>query len=458
MRPRFLYAIGVLILIVAGAWLAVPHLIGTDVVRAQIERQLSSRLGEPVHIGSASVSILPRITIDLYDLTVGQPVQTNLARVRVGIGIRGLLSKRIDNASVVIENGRLAWPLPFGASGPPTTPDTDGSGITVVSVRTIQLRNIVIVTSLPPMTVDLDAAMSGDRLDVARLTARIDNSRIDASGAMTSLSHLEGRFRAKGELAFAGLTARNFNATVNVTPAGIALSSMTFGMFDGRFDGSLAVDLRRSIPQVQLNGTVSRLDVAELVKNTASAGAITGRLVGTISVTGAGSEGSALMRSAHGTIRASVVEGTLPYINIVRPVVLAFGKPSGDAPSGSGSSFSSLTATFALAAATLTTDSLTLQARDFTAHGGGVLHLETGAVDSHLDLMLSQELTAQAGTDLRRYASENGRVVVPATIGGTMTHPTVFIDPAAAAKRAAENELKRKAGSLLNGLIKKKGG
>jgi hypothetical protein len=72
--------------------------------------------------------------------------------------------------------------------------------------------------------------------------------------------------------------------------------------------------------------------------------------------------------------------------------------------------------------------------------------------------MLSQELTAQAGTDLRRYASENGRVVVPATIGGTMTHPTVFIDPAAAAKRAAENELKRKAGSLLNGLIKKKGG
>jgi hypothetical protein len=175
-------------------------------------------------------------------------------------------------------------------------------------------------------------------------------------------------------------------------------------------------------------------------------------------VTGAGGEGSALMRSAHGTIRASVVEGTLPYINIVRPVVLAFGKPSGDAPSGSGSSFSSLTATFALAAATLTTDNLTLQARDFTARGGGVLHLDSGAVDSHLDLMLSQELTGQAGTDLRRYASENGRVVVPATIGGTMTHPTVFIDPAAATKRAAENELKRKAGSLLNGLIKKKGG
>ncbi|HEX4565546.1 MAG TPA: hypothetical protein VH138_02900, partial [Vicinamibacterales bacterium] len=117
MRTRLLYAIVALILIAAGAWIVVPHLIGADIVRAQIERQLSARLGEPVHIGSASVSILPRISIDLHDLTAGQPGQTNLARVRVGIGIRGLLSKRIDNASIVIENGRLAWPLPFGASG-----------------------------------------------------------------------------------------------------------------------------------------------------------------------------------------------------------------------------------------------------------------------------------------------------------------------------------------------------
>jgi hypothetical protein len=160
------------------------------------------------------------------------------------------------------------------------------------------------------------------------------------------------------------------------------------------------------------------------------------------------------MRSAHGTFHATIVDGTLPYINVVRPVVLAFGKPSGAAPSGSGSSFSSLAGGFTLANSTLTTQNLTMEARDFSGRGTATLNLASGALASHADLVLSQELTAQAGTDLRRYAEQNGRVVVPATVSGTLTHPAVFIDTAAAMKRAAENEVKRKAGSFLKGIIK----
>jgi uncharacterized protein involved in outer membrane biogenesis len=455
-RNRLLAALGIVFLLAAAAWLIVPRVLAADLVRQQVERELSSRLGQPVRIGSASVSVFPRIAIDLQDLTMGQPAQSQLARVRLVVGVRGLLSRRIENARVLIDDGRIVWPLPFGAAGSGAS-ETE-SGLTIASVREIQFRNVTFVTSLPPVTIDLDASLSGDRLDITRLTARSGANRIDASGAMTSLSRLEGQFSAKGNLTFAGLATRNFTARIAVTPRGISLSSLTFGMFDGKFDGSLGVDLRDPVPQIQLRGSVTRLDVAALVKSTGAQGGVTGRLVGTVSVTGAGSDGPALMRTAHGNIRVTVVDGTLPYIDIVRPVVLAFGKPSGATPSGSGSSFSSLAAIFTLADATLTTGNLTLQSRDFTAHGPAVLHVDTGAVDSHVDLTLSQELSAQAGTDLRRYASQNGRVVVPATIGGTLTHPSVFIDPAAAVKRAAEDELKREAGSLLHGLIKKKGG
>jgi hypothetical protein len=139
---------------------------------------------------------------------------------------------------------------------------------------------------------------------------------------------------------------------------------------------------------------------------------------------------------------------------MVRPVVLAFGKPSGAAPSGSGSSFSSLAGNFTLSNLTLASQNLTLEARDFSSRGTATLNLASGVLQSHVDLILSQELTAQAGTDLRRYAEENGRVVVPATVGGTLTRPTVFVDTTAAMKRAAENEVKRKAGSFLKGMIK----
>jgi uncharacterized protein involved in outer membrane biogenesis len=325
-------------------------------------------------------------------------------------------------------------------------------------VRSIALRNVTFVTSLPPIVVDLDAALAGDRLDVTRLSATSDRNRLDATGAVTSIARLEAQFRATGFLTFAGYTARDVAGTISLSPRGLALSPLAFSMFDGRFDGRLDVDLRGSPPQLRLQGTVRNVDVAGVLKDTASNGGIIGRLGATVSMAGSGSDGSAVLRSARGKFTAKVTDGTLPYIDIVRPVVLAFGKPSGAPPGGSGSSFSSLTGTFALTRGTISTEDLDLEARDFTAQGRTSLQIEPGTVDSHLDVMLSPELTQQAGSDLRRYASENGRVVVPATVGGTLTHPSVFVDPAQAMKRALSNELKRRAGSLLDGLFKKKKG
>jgi hypothetical protein len=72
--------------------------------------------------------------------------------------------------------------------------------------------------------------------------------------------------------------------------------------------------------------------------------------------------------------------------------------------------------------------------------------------------VLSQDLTAQAGIDLRRYAQQDGRVIVPASVGGTLANPRVSVDVAAAMQRALGNELQRRAKEILGGLFKKKGG
>jgi AsmA protein len=446
-------AVGVLL--AAGAYVVAQQALGGDLVRSQIEQQIASRLGQPVHITSASAVILPSVAIDLRDLTIGQPAAVQIGRVRLATGLRGLISRRVENAAILVENGRVGWPLPFSLGA--TNGSSGGSSsVTVASVRQIQLRNVTVSTALPPITVDVDASLSGDRLDVTHVSARSDGNALEASGAMTSLTRLDGRFHLRGDLTFAGYRARNFSATLTLTSGGLSLTPMTFTMFDGKFDnGGLSIDLRQSVPRVQLKGSVARLDVADIVKNTGSTGGITGRLVGALSVSGTGTDGASLLRGSRGTFRATIVDGTLPYIDIVRPVILAFGKPSGRTPSGSGSSFSSLTGTFTLADATLATQNLTLETRDFTGRGTASLNVESGAIDSRLELVLSQELTAQAGTDLRRYAEQHGRVVMPATVGGTITHPSVFVDVAAAGRRAVENELKRKTGSLLKGIIKK---
>jgi hypothetical protein len=228
-------------------------------------------------------------------------------------------------------------------------------------------------------------------------------------------------------------------------------------MFDGRFQGRLDAETGGPLPVLKLNGNVAGLDVTQVMKSSGSPGGLTGRLGGRISVVGIGADAQALMRTARGTIAATVSDGTMPHLDMVRTIVLAFGKPSGTSQ-GTGSAFKRLGGTFALAHSTLTSNSLALESRDFDLHGRGTLGIDSGAVSARADVALSPELTAQAGTDLRRYAQEDGRVVVPATITGSLDAPGVSLDIGAATRRALGNELQRRATSLFEGLFKKKKG
>ena len=459
MGKRLLIVAAVLVLLAGAAYVAATRALGGDLVRATLEQQLAARLGQPVRIGSAAAAIFPAVAIDLRDVAIGTPPSVQLSRARVVTGLRGLLSRRVDEAELILEDGRVTWPLPF-ALGPskPAEESAATSAFTIGSVRRIVWRNITVVTGLPPVAIDLDASLAGDRFVVDRIAARSGTTRLEATGTFDSLSRVEGRLDVKGDISFAGYDARGLVASAAISPRGIVLSPLSFRMFDGAFDGRLDADLQRSVPQLRLNGQVSNVDVGKAIAASGSAGGLTGRLGGRIAITASGSDGAALLRTARGTIDALVKDGTMPYLDLVRPIVLAFGKPSGATPGGSGSSFSTLTGTFTLANGTLTTSNLTMEARDFDLAGRGQLSVDTGAVSANADVALSEELTAQAGADLRRYAQEDGRVIVPATVRGSLGKPTVFVDVAAATRRALGNELRRRVDDFIGGLFKKKKG
>jgi len=459
MLKRALIALAViLVAFTAGLYFAINRGLHGDLVRSTLEAQLAARLGQPVHIGSAGASLFPP-SLDLRDITIGKAPSVRLAHVQIVTGLRGLLSRRIEEAEIVLASGQVAWPLPFTLS-PQRAPNEPESPppFTIQSVRRITLRDVTIVTGLPPVTVDLDASLQGDRLEIARLAARSDKTRLEATGAFDSLARLQARLNVKGNLSFAGYDATNLAAGIAITPQSIVLNPLSFRMFDGGFRGRLDADLRGAVPQLRLNGDVDRVNAAEVMKAFGSEGTLTGTLGGRLSLAGSGTDASSLVRTARGTIAATVKNGTLPHLDMVRPIVLAFGKPSGAPPEGSGSTFSTLGGTFALAASTLTTDDLSLASRDFDMAGRGRLHVAGGTVDATADVVLSKELTAQSGSDLRRYAQEDGRVIVPATIHGTLERPTVFIDVAEATRRALSNEIRRRAQDFIGGLFKKKKG
>ena len=74
-------------------------------------------------------------------------------------------------------------------------------------------------------------------------------------------------------------------------------------------------------------------------------------------------------------------------------------------------------------------------------------------------MQLSDELTAQAGTDLVRVTRENGRVTLPVTVTGPAEAMTVRIDVGQVVKRAiqnrAEDEIRNALKKGLGGLFKK---
>jgi hypothetical protein len=51
----------------AALWLFAAAVLGSDAVRARLEQQISSRLGQPVAIGRVSGSVLPRLAVERHD-------------------------------------------------------------------------------------------------------------------------------------------------------------------------------------------------------------------------------------------------------------------------------------------------------------------------------------------------------------------------------------------------------
>jgi uncharacterized protein involved in outer membrane biogenesis len=499
---RLLVTLIGLSVLVLGAYVATRLVLGSDLVRSAIEQQLATRLAQPVRIGSATASILPRVALDLHDVAIGAPAAVQLGRVSIVTGLRPLLSRIVHEAEIVIADGRVELPLPFALPSPAssTTSVPASPALTVTSIRRIELRAVAFAAGKQTFVVDADSAVDGDHLDIRRLSARARTSRIEAHGALTSIAKLEGHLEANGDpldldelitfdsaltattgntsagsrapspampmrlsvtLAaptgrFATYSFRDLSSTIDIAPGRFTLAPLRVRAFGGGFQGRLDADTRRSVADLRLTGRVEGLDVAELMKAAGSPGGITGRFAGNLSLAGMGTDSETLMRTARGTIAAALTDGTMPHLDIVRTIVLTFGKPSGAPAEGSGSAFSHLGGAFAIANSTLTSDNISMHARDFDMAGRGTLQILTGALAARVDVVLSDELTAQAGTDLRRYAQQDGRVILPATISGTLQRPTISIDLAAATRRALGNELQRRAKSFLDGLFRKK--
>src|SRR4051812_1521870 len=459
-------------------------------VRLALERQVSAWLGQAVHIGVARARLFPQPGLHLERVEVGAPVRLTLGTVDVSSDGQALLARRIENASIVIADSRIAMPLPFSLPEPTPTSNgaTAGEPMRLVSIRSISLREVVVSSRGRELAISAESGLSGSKLLLHSFAARTGSTALEAQGEVDLAPRIDARLKVKAnrldvdelialatsfvpptgrpvtsaksdppriaarvsaETASAGgITVRQFATDLEVDGPRLSLSPLTFQLFGGRYQGSLAAALRDTLT-ASLRSRLIDIDVAQLAAFGNSPGSITGTLTGAGTFTGSGPDIGAILTSARGDGTASIANGTIRRLDLVRTVILFFGRPAPDTAPASDR-FQRLDAAFTLANRSVTAQALSLHTDDADIVGSGTLSLESKELNGRVDLSLSEALTAQAGRDLVRYTREGNRAVLPATIGGTLDSPRISIDAAAAVQRGLRNELERRLGDLLD--------
>ena len=486
-------AVALLIVIAAGAayWF-----FGRDGFRRALEAQATSWIGHPVRIGSARAQFLPRLAIQLGDIRVGEPAQLTLADVELASDLRPLFGGRIENADVRISDSRIDMPLPFGLPQDEHEAregaETSGAAVRIVSIRSVALRSVRLRSRGREIVVSGDSSYDGTNLTLQRFTAESGGTTLTADGLVALSPRLDARVkvvanrldvdelialaaafvppssgasqRSRGpsprivaaitaeQATAGGVQARNFSTQLTHDGGSIALKALKLELFGGRYEGTITGRIGTELTAT-LVSKIDGVDVAELAAFGGAADTITGRMSGAGTFTGSGSDFAQLLRNARGAGTATIVNGTIRRLHLVRTVILFFGRPAPDAGEGTDR-FDRLDVGFSLADRMLRAQTFTFHSPDADMTGTGTLNLDSDALAGRVDVTLSEALSAQAGTDLIRYTREGNRVVLPAAIGGTLEMPRLTIDVGAAAKRGIRNEAERRIKGLLDGLIR----
>ena len=479
-----------------------------DTVRTALANQLSQSLGQPVTVGSIGAAIYPRVTVNLGDVTIGQPPRIQVQTLHVGTDFRALLSRRIEHASMRLSGARVELPLPefaLTSSTEPGSPEPSGaSPVEIVSIDEIVLNDVEIKSGSRTLRGDIEIIPQGNGVTLKKVTLVAEESTINLTGQITDLAGPVGELTVKaGALNFDRLLAfvsdfagnaglgttgaapaskaqtrtaskapamnvvlsldadratigalalEKLSGRARVTSEAMTLEPVSFGLFSGKYDGSLRLSLGNS-PDFRLKATLSGVDMAAATKFAGSPDTITGRLSGKLSLSGRGIDAASALNSARGTARVDITKGTVKNLGLVRTIVTSTsGRSGAPAKSASGQrdeSFERLGATLAVANGSANTQDLRFESPDLLLAATGGLRLDGSAINLAGQVQLSDELSQQAGRDLVRYTQEQGRVTLPATITGSADNPQVRIDMTKVATRALTNKASEEAGKVI---------
>jgi uncharacterized protein involved in outer membrane biogenesis len=386
MKKVLLGAFVLVVILAAGLFLWARAVFTQDTVRVALANQLSRAIGQPVTIGSIGVTIVPRLTVNLGQVTIGNPARIRVQTLHMGADFRALLSRRIEHGRLELSSARIELPLPsftVGGSGSTSasssnaSASTSNSPVELTSVDAIVLRGVEIVSGGRVLTGDVEIVPQGKGLALQKVTLVADKATVNVTGSITDLSGPVGDVAIKAGvlnfdqlLAFAHdfatasgmvtstepsspqrarnpktgpagvpsmnlavsleadratlgtLTLEKLTSQARITGDTMTLEPISFGVFGGHYNGALVFRLG-DIPDFKLDATLAGVDMGAATAFAGTPGILTGRLSGNLHLAGRGMDASSVITSARGTARVDIVNGVVKNLGLVHTIVVA---------------------------------------------------------------------------------------------------------------------------------------
>jgi AsmA protein len=300
-----------------------------------------------------------------------------------------------------------------------------------------------------------------DRLDADRYIAKSDpkaKSSGDAPIDLSALKKLNATGEAKiGWLKLANVKTENVNLGLKANDGIATLSPFSANLYQGSMNGTLKVDAR-STPSIAFKQNMKGVSIGPLMVDAINNDMLSGTGTVNIDVTTQGSTVSALKKGLAGNAALNLADGALKGIDIagsirdIKSKVNVFKKETG-ADKSKKTDFSELIATFDIKNGVARNEDLAMKAPVLRLAKGdsrGDIDIGNETINYLAKPTIVKSLKGQGGADL----DELSGISIPVKITGTFAAPKYGMDFAAIGTALAQSKLLDKVGGEKGAAVK----
>ena len=329
-----------------------------------------------------------------------------------------------------------------------------------------RLRGSAAITNLDTKAMQFDLSL--DRIDIDRYRPPPEKGPKPPAAAtgtgpaetkVLKTLALDGTFTL-GAATFAGLHLTDGRMKLVARDGVTHIAPLTARLYGGTYSGDVTLDDRGSVLMSKFQQNLTRVDMAQLLKDFAKSQRFSGLGTVSSSLTARGSGGDAVLRSLNGHVTANLDKGAIEGVDlgfeIGRALALVQKQTLTGGPNSGRTVFDTFTASADIVNGVATTKDLNIASQNLRVSGQGTANLVTEAIDYQLKAAVLKQATGAAGAGGATLAD------IPLAITGSISSPKVRPDLEGLARQRVQQELNKHKDQLqqklkdqLKGLINK---